>query len=291
MPKNIEIKKTNANKVQSGIEKRNIAITKFALFTLIPLLFCLFFGFSLSNSERQNGKNFHQQLDELKQENEDIKEYIDSLGNVFVKADEILSKFNNETIPELEEDLDETETDIAFKKWDNDREEVIDKFKHDLKKVTRPLELYPQINGLLDFGNKWLKDYAQVKDDELYIRKLYKKQEVGMEVSSDLQKQIQDLNNQLAEKNIALSGSQQQLQLALAISQKEKSGGQEKKEKLQNVGAIKDNIVNELDKIRSVLNKLQPKRWKNKNEEQIKSFKEELNTIINSIERHAGELK
>jgi len=141
-------------------------------------------------------------------------------------------------------------------------------------------------------GKKWLKGYAQAKDDELFTRKLHKKQEIGINVNGDLTQQIQDLNNQLGEKNTAITGLQQQLQLATMVGNNAKSSGQETKVQLQNVGAIRDKIDVEIDNIRkNLLPELQPKKLLRKNDKEINKFKENLITQLDAIQKIAAELK
>jgi len=286
----IEIKKTDANNAQSGIEKRNVTITKFALFTLVPLLLCLLLGFSLSQSETQNKINFQEELSKLENEKKILEDDITQLKNTFFKADSLLKIFKQNDLVELEGSLRAQDNKIGLNNWDNQRKIKISNFETLLKLAIKP-EMFNnnnQIQTVILHGKNWLMDYSSSKSTELYATKVNKEEALDVEMDSDLEANNQELRKQIFEKD---------LEIASLKNDKKQSGGnlQIATSGMEDIkGAVlktKEKINSSIEEIREqIIPELKPQRWKNKNGEQIQLFKEKLEAKLTSITTSLSEL-
>lgn len=200
-------------KEQTGFEKRNTSIAVFASVAAIPLLFTLFVGYMLGNTNSQNEENLQERIVDQQTEIESLNNEIAALnqsfldlGSVFSSADSVFNKLNTQDLKTLEQKMEDAETERDFNRWDNDNDQVKDDFKHDLEGIIKPLD-YDQdtpVPAILESAKSWLKKYAESRADELYLMKINKKLSVGLGTSQDLEDKIDELKDKLLLKEIEI---------------------------------------------------------------------------------------
>ena len=280
---------------KTAMEKRNTSILNFALVALIPLLLTLFLGFSLSKADRVNEENYYQKLKDLRTKHEGLIKGMEKVDTTFSRIDVLLKKFLKDDEALLEEGFNSIEDDIAFNKWNNKRTITKDNFHSAIKSIQAPSDIQNDQNlmDVLDFGKKWLVELSRIKSDELFSSVLIRKQQEGNQINSELLQQIQDLRNEMTEKNakiIQLEGIVLTSQGSTGDMQVEKTDIQEKYEKMiadnasiktvieENAKAIKEKILLDL-------------KCKIFNRENCDTQKKLIETKIDNIRIETGKLK
>ena len=292
-------------KEQTNMEKRNTAISMFALATILPLLLTLFVGFRMGQTREVNEDNFQERYSLLEDKKNALEHSIKDLNGTFSRANIYFEKFAKEETPKLEEKLDKAESELAISRWENDMGTSKDVFQHLIDTVGQKSldkDVLPEINTILDHGKKWLNEFSEVKEDELNSIKRNKKNALGMTVTSDLEREIQELKSELTLKDVEI------IQLKAALTQGQGKiedviddvGGDKNKAEAELVAlkgkttGIYDKIIVELDLIRSeIVPSFEGQGFLDfkKNKDKIEALKKELENKLNTIERHASDLK
>lgn len=295
------------SKEPTAVEKRNTSMIHFVLVALFPVLLCLYLGFNMGHVEEVNNQNLIKKLEELSIKHSTLTKNLEALNVTFLTADTTLERYSKGVFKSLAREVEGIERESAFKYWDNDRTDFIDDFKHYINKVERPLDFKKekQLNTLLEYGKKWMTAYADLKNDELIEMKLRRKQDLGFEINTDLEQQIQELRTQLSEKNNQISILEKDLQLIGTLKDRDLSDVEKElvqcRTDLQNltsgyeekVTGQTDKIFAELDEIRTQLLNLKGQKFFNlkKDEDKVRKLKEAIENKLNAIQRHAESLK
>ncbi len=286
-------------KEETAFEKRNTAISIFALVTLIPLLLSLFLGFSMGKADEVNKNILLKELDSLREANNSLKEDVRRIGKIFTDIDTLRLSFNDD-MEKLESELKaikDDEDDLLLRKWKRKQSQKTENYDEEFidaktKKIKNPL-LIPIYQTCI----RWIEDVVATKEDELFAWTLKQKQDIGTDIISDLEKRIQDLEGDLLIKETmiitmqaSLGQNQGSTQIQLDNSAKDVKAIQDKYNNLivGNLG-IKD-IIN--DEIKAINQDVFPKlKWGLFNKNEFNELKSLLVAKIDGIQSELNKLK
>lgn len=307
-------------KEESVLEKRNTALFTFISIATVPLLLTFLLGMNLGYSKQVNAENLHKKvidqnlkIDSLNEVIKTAADQVTALHQAFIKADSVFENFKAKEFTDLETKLDAAKDEISLYDWDKQRERVIIDFRDKLTRVSQQFEYRlkenPDNDHVFDKGKQWLVDNVSAKDMELFALKLYKKQAMGIDVSKDLEEQMETLNKRYNDLNQKLKEKEQEnftLNQDLKKSKEDKEELKEElskdatseKEKVQILQKeiderkemsqkVKIQIQTQLDNIKEILLGLQGKRLlqlKN-TEDEVDQIKEKVENKLTTIER------
>ncbi len=297
-------------KEPTAMEKRNSSIAAFAGFAAIPLLLTLFLGFSLGNTEKANHDKLLTKLDSISEENSLIKSSANGIKKSFQNVDSLIVEFK-EYMTKVKEELKDTsseglEAEDEIRIWERKWKKKTQDYKLDLDDMSSTKFEYPSIATSHKAGIKWANEFIAMQEDELFALKVKKKLNVGIEINEDLDKKLEDLEDELVKKDVDIKILTDKLESTEGSSKVEKSHvakdysemqnkytelENKYKELIQNNNATKQALDEALNKIRKNILPDLKGTMIGGNKDKINKLKELLQADIISLEKSISELK
>lgn len=287
---------------QTSLEKRNTALLTFSLFGVIPLLLSFFLGLSFGMTQTANTKNYQaridrldHQLDSIQRGQRNFQSRISGLDVALLSGDSLVRAFLKEA-QALGREVQAIEDEAEFPLWERRMETLFDKFKYDIDTLGdfQDLRQQPRLASILERNKYLMNEIAIPKKQELITKQLRKKENIGLQITSDLQATIDELEENLRvcqDEKGQLMAEKSQSQSQVGDTENVNQDLEARVVELQEAHAsVKTNVLAEIDAIRTdIFPDLEGGRiFGNRN--RISELKELLVNSVNKIEREVSDL-